>query len=51
MQEVFASPVAVAMEIVEIQSDIELKARTRDQDLWSLVSADCVERSEAKGLF
>ncbi|KAF3859887.1 hypothetical protein F7725_000142 [Dissostichus mawsoni] len=36
MQEVFTLPMGVDMEIIEMQSDIELKARARDQDFWSL---------------
>lgn len=40
MQEVFTLPTGVDMEIIEIQSDIELKARARDQDFWSLVSRE-----------
>ncbi|KAJ4932726.1 hypothetical protein JOQ06_011141 [Pogonophryne albipinna] len=34
--QVFTLPMGVDMEISEMQSDIELKARARDQDFWSL---------------
>lgn len=40
MQEVFTLPMGVDMEIIGMQSDIELKARAKDQDFWSLVNRE-----------
>ncbi len=37
-QEVFALSSGVDMEIIVLQNDIELKARSRDSDFWGLVN-------------
>lgn len=37
-QEVFALSSGVDMEIIDLQNDIELKARSRDSDFWGLVN-------------
>ncbi len=39
-QKAFALPGGVDMEIVDLQNDIELKARSRDSDFWGLVSRE-----------
>uniref|UniRef100_A0A8C1NJA8 Uncharacterized protein n=1 Tax=Cyprinus carpio TaxID=7962 RepID=A0A8C1NJA8_CYPCA len=39
-QQVFALPIGVDMEIIELQNDIELKARSRDSDFWGLVNTE-----------
>ena len=39
-QQVFALPIGVDMEIIELQYDIELKARSRDSDFWGLVNTE-----------
>jgi len=37
---VFALPSGVDMEIIDLQNDIELKARSRGSDFWELVSIE-----------
>ncbi len=37
-QEVFALSSGVDMELIDLQNDIELKARSRDSDFWGLVN-------------
>lgn len=39
-QKVFTLPSGVDMEMVDLQNDIELKARSRDSDFWGLVSRE-----------
>lgn len=39
-QQVFDLPIGVDMEIIELQNDIELKARSRDSDFWGLVNTE-----------
>ncbi|KAK7925082.1 hypothetical protein WMY93_007392 [Mugilogobius chulae] len=39
-QNVFSLPSGIDMEIIELQNDIALKARSRDSDLWGLVSSE-----------
>ena len=39
-QHVFALPSGVDMEMVDLQYDVELKARSRDNDFWGLVSRE-----------
>uniref|UniRef100_A0A8C1R9U2 HAT C-terminal dimerisation domain-containing protein n=1 Tax=Cyprinus carpio TaxID=7962 RepID=A0A8C1R9U2_CYPCA len=38
--QVFDLPIGVDMEIIELQNDIELKARSRDSDFWGLVNTE-----------
>lgn len=38
-QQAFPLPSGVDMEMVDLQNDIELKARSRDSDFWGLVSS------------
>ena len=40
LQQVFALPSGVDMEMVDLQNDIELKTRSRDSDFWGLVSKE-----------
>ncbi|KAL2097960.1 hypothetical protein ACEWY4_007167 [Coilia grayii] len=39
-QAAFALPCGVDMEIIEIQNDLQLKARSRDSDFWGLVNKE-----------
>lgn len=39
-QNVFSLPSGIDMEIIDLQNDIELKARSRDSDFWGLVSSE-----------
>ena len=39
-QKAFALPGGVDMEMLDLQNDIELKARSRDSDFWGLVSRE-----------
>lgn len=41
-QQVFALPSGVDMEMVDLQNDIEPKGRSRDSDVWGLVSREKV---------
>lgn len=39
-EEVFSLPAGVDMEILDLQNDIVLKARSKDSDFWGLVNSD-----------
>lgn len=39
-KEVFSLPAGVDMEILDLQNDIVLKARSKDSDFWGLVNSD-----------
>uniref|UniRef100_A0A3B1KBC7 DUF4371 domain-containing protein n=1 Tax=Astyanax mexicanus TaxID=7994 RepID=A0A3B1KBC7_ASTMX len=39
-QQVFELPNGVDMEIIDLENDIEMKARSRDKDFWGLVSRE-----------
>lgn len=39
-QAAFAVPCGVDMEIIDLQNDLELKARLRDSDFWGLRSGE-----------
>lgn len=40
MQEVFTVPLSIDMGIIDMQSDVELKARAQEKDFWALVSRE-----------